>query len=439
MATFPQDPTFGDLNEVARQSFRASGRAYDRYIQSQFPNLQLEMSPAAEMASSSPIGSAMKQILPNRAGDTEIGRIIASVFPEELKRKIENIELGGMSAQEKQDFSKARAEDIDLRRSTVELGKVPVGTKGQEATLGAGNYRAKAAQAAGIIGADLATDGMRNVWWFLNAPQAVAQVAMFQGMRDATKNNAGLTGLHERQSLIRNRNLRMAAAAPAWIAASMGVGNFIRQPGYKATLPDPMNPTETTNPLGELANRYFLGRAGGLLPYEEFVKERPDVSREEYNAYKNYLFTGKSPIKATLDGIQGPEVTFMGKSIPLATGLLPMAAAVVGARRGIKRGIERVQGPAGEGGYTREKALAENYEGLRQRMRNNDPEVTEGQVRDALVKYRQMQEKNEETIAKSVIANTAGYTTGAALSGYVLESMRRALKGRAPQPEESNN
>ena len=32
----------------------------------------------------------------------------------------------------------------------------------------------------------------------------------------------------------------------------------------------------------------------------------------------------------------------MGKSIPLATGLLPMAAAVVGARRGIKRGIERV-------------------------------------------------------------------------------------------------
>ena len=55
----------------------------------------------------------------------------------------------------------------------------------------------------------------------------------------------------------------------------MGVGNFIRQPGYKATLPDPMNPTETTNPLGELANRYFLGRSGGLLPYDEFVKERP--------------------------------------------------------------------------------------------------------------------------------------------------------------------
>ena len=133
MATFPQDPTFGDLNEVARQSlaFGSLATATSRAV----PESAARDVPAAEMASSSPIGSAMKQILPNRAGDTEIGRIVASVFPEELKRKIENIELGGMSAQEKQDLSKVRAEDIDLRRSTFELGKVPVGTKGQEGHL----------------------------------------------------------------------------------------------------------------------------------------------------------------------------------------------------------------------------------------------------------------------------------------------------------------
>ena len=325
-----------------------------------------------------------------------------------------------------------RAADPELRQATVEIGKVPV-AGGQEADLGAGNYRAKAAQAAGVIGADLATDGMRNIWWFLNAPQAVAQVAMFQGMRDAAKNNVGLSGLHERESLIRNRNLRMAAAAPAWIATSMGIGNFMRQPGYKATLPDPTNPTETTNMAGELANRYFLGRAGALLPYDEFVKERPDVSREEYNAYKNYLFTNKSPIKATLDGIQGPEVTFMGKSIPLATGILPMAAAVVGARRGIKRGIEKVQGPSGKG-YRQEKLLLDEYVNKRK-----NPKATEAEIKTALMKYRDLQEENENQIAKSVIANTAGYTTGAALSGYVLESMRRALKGKAPQYEESDN
>ena len=438
MATFPQDPTFSDLGNITQQAFKASPRAYEKYLMSQNPGLQLEMSPVAEMASSSPITGAFKQILPHKAKDVELLRLVASVLPEELKRGFENIELGGMSAEQKKEFSRMRAEDPELRRATMEVGKVPV-AGGQEAELGAGNYRAKAAQVAGVVGADLASDGMRNIWWFLNAPQAIAQVAMFQGMRDAAKKNASVSGLHKQESLIRNRHLRMAAAAPAWIATSMGIGNFMRQPGYKATLPDPENPTETTNVAGELANRYFLGRTGSLLPYDEFVKERPDVSREEYNAYKNYLFSGKSPIKATMDGIQGPEVTFMGKSIPLATGILPMAAAVLGARRGIKRGIEKVQGPSGEGGYRRERQLLEQYKTKRENSRGSKPTATEAEVNDALRQYRDMQSKNENQIAKSVIANTAGYTTGAALSGYVLESMRRALKGKAPQYEESDS
>ena len=434
MLSFPSEPSWGDLKAVAEQAFKSSGRAYEGYVRSQNPNLQLEMSPVAEMASSSPITSALKQILPNRVSDTEIGRLIAGVLPEELKRKVGNIELGGMSADELQKFRDARAEDVDLRRSTIEIGRVAT-PGGGEVDLGPGNYRAKAAQAAGVIGADLASDGMRNIWWFLNAPQAVAQVAMFQGMRDAAKNNVGLSGLHERESLLRNRNLRMAAAAPAWIAMSMGIGNFMRQPGYKATLPDPMNPTETANPIGELANRYFLGRAGSLLPYDEFVKERPDVSKSEYNAYKNYLFANKSPIKGTLDGISGPEVNFMGKSIPLATGIIPMAAAVVGARRGIKRGIQKFQENQG---YTREKELLGAYDQLKKQAKDDPTRDRDSEVKDALNEYRKVQSKNENQIAKSVIANTSAYTTGAALSGYVLESMRRALKGKAPQYEEDD-
>ena len=434
MLSFPSEPSWGDLKAVAEQAFKSSGRAYEGYIRSQNPNLQLESSPVAEMASTSPITSALKQILPNKVSDTEIGRLIAGLLPEELKRKVGNIELGGMRPDELEEFRQARADDVDLRRSTIEVGRVAA-PGGGEVDLGPGNYRAKAAQAAGVIGADLASDGMRNIWWFLNAPQAVAQVAMFQGMRDAAKNNVGLSGLHERESLLRNRNLRMAAAAPAWIAMSMGIGNFMRQPGYKATLPDPMNPTETANPIGELANRYFLGRAGSLLPYDEFVKERPDVSKSEYNAYKNYLFANKSPIKGTLDGISGPEVNFMGKSIPLATGIIPMAAAVVGARRGIKRGIQKVQENQG---YTREKELLGAYDQLKKQAKDDPTRDRDSEVKDALNEYRKVQSENENQIAKSVIANTSAYTTGAALSGYVLESMRRALKGKAPQYEEGD-
>lgn len=436
MAPFPADPNADDLSRIAERAFRSSGRAYDRYIQSNNPNLQLELSPVAEMATSSPITAAAKQILPHQVSDTELGQLIASVLPKKLQQKVGNIKLGGMSADELKEFADARAADPELRRSTIEVGKVPTAS-GKEVDIGSGNYRAKAAQAAGVIGADLATDGMRNIWWFLNAPQAVAQVAMFQGMRQAAKNNTDLSGLDGREALLRNRNLRMAAAAPAWIAASMGIGNFVRQPGYKATLPSETDPRQTSSAIGELANRYFLGRAGSLLPYDEFVKERPDVSRDEYNAYKNYLFANKSPLKGTMDGIHGPELNFMGKSIPLATGLLPMAAAVVGARRGIKRGIQNVQSARTKGGYDLERQKLEEYNDLKTRMRDGE-DISVGEINSALKEYRDVQEINENQIAKSVIANSAGYTTGAALSGYVLESLRRALKGRAPQYEEDD-
>ena len=105
MATFPQDLNADDLSRIAERAFRSSGRAYEKYIQSNNPNLQLEMSPVAEMASSSPITGALKRILPNKVKDTEIGRLIASVLPEDLKRGLGNVELGGMSAEEKQLFS----------------------------------------------------------------------------------------------------------------------------------------------------------------------------------------------------------------------------------------------------------------------------------------------------------------------------------------------
>lgn len=463
MAQFPAEPTWGDLSGITSQAFKASGKSYDDYLRRR-AGAPIERSPIAEMYSSTPIGFAAKQILPHNVGETEIGRIIADVLPDNLKKGFKEIGLGGMSKAEKKAYALARASDAELRRSTVELGKVPVGDGLEEATLGPGNYRAKAAQAAGVVAADLASDGMRNIWWFLNAPQAIAQVAMFQGMRQASEkqlkaqDQAKYIGVNE--PLIRARNLRMAAAAPAWIAASMGIGNFIRLPGYKAVVPAEDDPTQSANMAGELTSRYFLGRSGALLPYEEFRKERPDVSKAEYNAYKNYLFSGSSPIKATADGIHGPEVTFMGKSIPLATGILPMAAAVIGARRGIKRGIERVAAPKSatdrRGGYQIERELGEAYQAAKQELEEsmyggkNDAyrgsgdsrygskkeEVTEEDVKELFAQYKAQVERNEDTIAKSVIANTSAATAGAALSGYVLESLRRALKGRAPQEDE---
>ena len=43
--------------------------------------------------------------------------------------------------------------------------------------------REAAGAVLGTIAADIAGDGMRNIWWFINAPQALTQVAT-RGHRD---------------------------------------------------------------------------------------------------------------------------------------------------------------------------------------------------------------------------------------------------------------
>ena len=77
----------------------------------------------------------------------------------------------------------------ELRRNSVRSAASLTDQLARKWRLAQNNRSARLAQAAGIV-SDLAADGLRNIWWFLNAPQAVAQVAMFQGMRNATQQQA---------------------------------------------------------------------------------------------------------------------------------------------------------------------------------------------------------------------------------------------------------
>ena len=130
-----------------------------------------------------------------------------------------------------------------------------------------------------------------------------------------------------------------------------------------------------------------MGRTGNLLPYDEFSKERPDVSRGEYNAYKafkydkdvdlNPLDDGQMTLpggaaKFTADGIHGPEVQFFGKSLPMTTGAIPLVSALAATTYGatrkkpIARGLQ--YGLAGYAGGTAAGAIAEQI-----RRRANAP------------------------------------------------------------------
>jgi hypothetical protein len=95
-----------------------------------------------------------------------------------------------------------------------------------------------------------------------------------------------------------------------------------------------------------------MGRTGQLLPYSEFSQVRPDVSREEYNKYQAFKYdksedynlldgdfsVGAGAIRGTTEGIHGPEIQFLGRSLPVATGVIPYASALAGGLVGARMG-----------------------------------------------------------------------------------------------------
>ena len=146
-----------------------------------------------------------------------------------------------------------------------------------------------------------------------------------------------------------------ALAIPTGIAVNSGIGllnPFGGQEGYKAVFESEEDPSKTSNVIGEVAAKYILGRTGNLLPWDEFKKVRPDVSKDEYMRYKAFKFDNEADLnpldgdvvlptgvlKYTNEGIHGPEVQFLGRSLPLSTAILPAAASVMGTAYGAKRG-----------------------------------------------------------------------------------------------------
>lgn len=145
-----------------------------------------------------------------------------------------------------------------------------------------------------------------------------------------------------------------ALAIPSGIAINAGIGllnPFGGSGGYSAVIPSDEDPSKTENVIGEVAAKYILGKTGNLLPYDEFSQIRPDVSRGEYNAYKAFKYDKEGDynifddgkvtlptgvVKATTDGIHGPEVQFLGRSLPLTTTLIPYLGAVAGGVAGVR-------------------------------------------------------------------------------------------------------
>ena len=99
----------------------------------------------------------------------------------------------------------------------------------------------------------------------------------------------------------------------------------------------------------EVAQKYIMGKTE-IPPYDEFVKVRPDVSKEEYAAYQAEKYDNNedyNPLdgdisvlggafKATDTGIHGPEISILGRPLPVTTGVVPFLGALGGAAAGVR-------------------------------------------------------------------------------------------------------
>lgn len=241
----------------------------------------------------------------------------------------------------------------------------------------------RAGQIAGTVAADLTQDNTRSFYWLLNAAQATGNVIAESAMGAANKAlyskvpvgniktakqggdyidakgnprkgvSIGEDGVIEKRKF--EPGHLAALGIPTGIAINTGLGlmtPFGGAEGYKAALPSEEDPSKSDNVLGEVALKYFMGKTGNLLPYDEFSQVRPDVSPEEYKAYQAFKYDkplldinpfddgqmgiGGGALKTTDEGIHGPELQFLGRSLPVTTGIVPYASALLGGVAGVR-------------------------------------------------------------------------------------------------------
>ncbi len=133
----------------------------------------------------------------------------------------------------------------------------------------------------------------------------------------------------------------------------------LRPKGYKAVAPvskeeDPTG-KKSRSLVEEAGLRYFAGQQSQMLPFKEFIKERPDVMPSTIKEYRRYMnrkpeagkrididpekqtFTAfGGAIKGTARGLNDPEIRFKG--VPFtASATLGTAAGVATVAAGVKQ------------------------------------------------------------------------------------------------------
>ena len=163
-------------NDEFKDAFFSSPREYQElYRKTRSPGYQ--NSPLEDMLGSSAFVDSARQYLPYDLGESDLfrsavkqidnapGNVLGNKrsWQRNFLRQLEGLRLGGYSPVRRKEMAELLAEHPEVAAKTVQ-----VYPKGQAPSAGA-----RAKEIGGTLAADVMSDGLRNIWWFLNAPQAL--------------------------------------------------------------------------------------------------------------------------------------------------------------------------------------------------------------------------------------------------------------------------
>ena len=172
----------------------------------------------------------------------------------------------------------------------------------------------KIAFGLGRAATDFFGDGGRQLVWEMTPPDTAGRLGSIgvagnprvgypQPELKPLVNDLGDPKVFKLPGSTRNAQLGALGSMAAIEGMSLMSGNLnplnikegMRPSGYSAiSTEEGGDPRVSTNPVGDILQRHFLGRKGRILPWEQFTQEVPGVNYDDYQRYKEWQW-GNDP------------------------------------------------------------------------------------------------------------------------------------------------
>lgn len=197
----------------------------------------------------------------------------------------------------------------------------------------------KPVQLAGAVGArlltDIGDDATRHLYWRYNHPMAIADKIAEQAIGSQIYEYSA-----PKRAVIQLASVGVPVSASLGTFDATNIGELGRPKGFAQSYAEQGSEDrrQTGQVAPELIDRFVLGRQGRPLKFETAKEDIPDLTKQRYANYMNFLYNEKGPlgvgvVKGTMENLQGePELRIVGFPVGLqAAGALVGGAGAAGA------------------------------------------------------------------------------------------------------------